>query len=87
MSDFFPQRPSASPKIYAYTLDYEDHKGLLKIGDTYREVSVRVGEQTNTAMVKKRILLEESAMRNDGTSFRDYDVHRLLKKKFVCVGG
>lgn len=87
MSDFFPQRPSASPKIYAYTLDYEDHKGLLKIGDTYREVSVRVGEQTNTAMVKKRILLEESAMRNDGTSFRDYDVHRLLKKKFVCVVG
>lgn len=86
-SVFFPQRPYISPKIYAYTLDYEDHKGLLKIGDTYREVSVRVGEQTNTAMVKKRILLEESAMRNDGTSFRDYDVHRLLKKKFVCVGG
>nr|WP_228428980.1 DEAD/DEAH box helicase family protein [Bifidobacterium catenulatum] len=26
-------------------------------------------------------------MRNDGTSFRDYDVHRLLKKKFVCVVG
>lgn len=87
MATFFPQRPDISPKIYAYTLDYEDHKGLLKIGDTCREVSVRVGEQTKTAMVKKRIVLEESAMRNDGTSFRDHDVHKLLKKKFTCVGG
>lgn len=26
-------------------------------------------------------------MRNDGTSFRDHDVHKLLKKKFTCVGG
>ena len=87
VDSFFPLRPSVSPKIYAYAIDTEDHKGLLKVGDTKRDVRIRVSEQTKTALIKPRIVLEESAMRNDGTSFRDYAVHDVLKTKFQCVGG
>ena len=34
------------------------------------------------------IVYEQTAMRNDGTMFKDYDVHKILKKnKIKNVGG
>ena len=84
---FFPQRPSLSPKIYAYAIDDESHKGQLKVGYTDRDVRQRIAEQTKTAQIQVRIVLEESAMRNDGTAFDDHAVHRLLSTKFQRMGG
>ena len=46
--DFFPQRPNANPRIYAYIDTNPDYKGLLKIGFTNRSVQERVKEQYPT---------------------------------------
>jgi hypothetical protein len=83
-SDFFPQRPEANPTIYVYELiDVPTHNGLLKVGYTVRASEKRIDEQTKTAGIKYKILLEESAMRNDGSAFIDKDVHRLLIKNKI----
>ena len=80
--DFFPSRPASKPTIYAYTTKGVDaHKGLIKVGQTSRDAKTRVAEQTQTIGVPYEILLEEPAMRNDGSVFTDHDVHRHLKKQ------
>lgn len=82
--EFFPARPLTSPTIYAYELlGVETHKGWLKIGFTDRDVKTRIKEQLGTAAIKYKIVFEESAMKQDGSSFTDHDVHRILKKKGV----
>ena len=79
--EFFPPLPSANPTIYAYELlGAELHKGLLKIGFTDRDAQTRVKEQLGTPALEYQIVLEESAMRNDGTGFRDQDIHAILKR-------
>ncbi|MEI6822155.1 MAG: DEAD/DEAH box helicase family protein [Bacteroidota bacterium] len=85
MSDkFFPQRPEANPTIYAYELiDVESHKGLLKVGYTSRTSKNRIEEQLKTSRVKYNIVLEESAMRNDGSNFTDHEVHKYLRKQGI----
>jgi len=81
---FFPPRPSVNPTIYAYELEGVDgHIGLLKVGFTDRDAKIRVAEQLQTSAVKYKIVFEESAMRNDGSSFTDHDVHRYLRKKGI----
>ncbi|MFN3950964.1 MAG: GIY-YIG nuclease family protein [Thermaurantimonas sp.] len=87
--EFFPPRPSANPTIYAYELvGVETHKGLLKIGYTDRDAQTRIREQLGTAAIPYKIVFEESAMRRDGSSFTDHDVHRLLKAwKIVNASG
>lgn len=93
--DFFPPRPSVNPIIYAYELPGIPYKeGILKIGQTSRLGEVRIDEQTKTAGIKYKIVYEDSAMKSDGSSFTDTDVHKLLRKKgfknpegewFVCT--
>ncbi len=81
---FFPPRPEANPTIYAYELiDVTTHKGLLKVGYTSRTSQNRIAEQLKTSRIKYKIVFEESAMRNDGSAFTDFDVHRYLKKKGI----
>lgn len=82
--DFFPPRPLVNPIIYAYELiGVETHKGLLKIGFSYRGAQIRIKEQLGTAAIQHKIVFEESAMRRDGSSFTDRDVHKLLRKKRI----
>ncbi len=82
--DFFPPRPDATPTIYAYELEgVSTHMGLLKIGYTDRDVKTRVAEQMKTSRVKYRIVFEDSAMRDNGSSFTDHDVHRYLRKRNI----
>lgn len=82
--DFFPSRPSANPTIYAYELvGVATHTGWLKIGFTDRDAQTRIREQLGTAAVQYNIVFEESAMKRDGSSFTDHDVHRHLRKKGV----
>ncbi len=83
-NDFFPQRPEIEPKIYVYKiLNALDRESLLKVGFTTRDVRERVKEQLGTSGLKYEIVLEESAMRNDGSSFTDHDVHRYLRSQGI----
>ncbi len=85
--DFFPLRPEANPKIYAYEDTNPQYSGLLKIGYTTKNVQQRVDQQYPTLRPGKppyRIVLEESAMRHDGSSFTDHDVHRYLRKQGIA---
>lgn len=86
---FFPPRPSATPTIYAYQLvGVDTHAGLLKIGYTDRDAQQRVAEQLKTARLQYNIVFEESAMRSDGSSFTDHDIHHhLRRRKFENVDG
>ncbi len=82
--EFFPQRPEARPTIYAYKiLNAADRKGLLKVGFTSRNVQTRVAEQLQTSGLEYKIVFEESAMRQDGSTFSDHEVHRKLKNKGI----
>ncbi len=79
--EFFPPRPATNPTIYAYELvGVATHKGLLKIGYTDRDAQKRIKEQLGTAAIQYKIVFEESAMRHDGSSFTDHDIHRHLRK-------
>ncbi len=86
---FFPPRSEVNPKIYAYILpDDRSRKGQLKVGFTTRSVVERVQEQIGATRARYEIVLIESAIRNDGTSFTDHEVHKYLRKKgFVNTDG
>ena len=80
--EFFPPRPEATPTIYAYESTHPQHKGMLKIGYTARDAKTRIAEQYPIITPGDPIVhpvLEESAIRNDGTVFTDRDVHRYLR--------
>jgi hypothetical protein len=80
--EFFPPRPDAHPTIYAYRDTHPQYEGLLKVGYTTKTAQERVAAQYPIIKPGKppyQILVEESAMRNDGTVFADYDVHRYLR--------
>lgn len=79
MSDYFYERSEINPRIYAYR--DSQFPGLLKVGYTARDVATRVKEQYPTRRPGPRgyeIVIDESALRSDGTSFHDTDVHKLL---------
>lgn len=83
------------PKIYVYTepqykaAEWEGKRkgrGFLKIGFTTGNVENRIRQQfpTNKPVDNPfEILLEEVAIRKDGTFFTDKDVHRILRKNGV----
>lgn len=90
--EFFPGRPESHPMIYAYEDTNPQYKGLLKVGYTSIDVDKRVAQQYPTkrpdGSVPYRIVLRESAMYPDGTSFTDHDVHRVLRNKQISgMGG
>jgi hypothetical protein len=85
-TEFFPPRPVSNPQIYAYEDTNLQYAGLLKIGYTAKDVRERVARQYPTLRPGDppyTILLEESAMRSDGSSFSDHDVHRRLREMGV----
>src|SRR5579862_6656014 len=87
IEEILAPRPEARPRIYAYSIDDKAHEGLLKVGQTTRDVKQRVAEQLKTAAIKNyKIELDESAVRDDGTIFSDHDVRAvLLRKKFANI--
>ena len=85
---FFPQKPIIRPTIYAYS--DTRYPGCLKVGYTSRSVEERMKEHypTITPGVSYKVELIESAMYDDGSSFRDYKVHEVLKNNGItCVAG
>lgn len=86
MSNFyFPKQSDSNPRIYVYELpNSDDHKGLLKIGYTTRTVTERIHEQLSVlGDIEHNILLDETAIKNDGQTFTDKDIHRYLDKQGV----
>lgn len=80
------------PKLYAYTIsafsstDWQGPrtgKGLIKIGYTDRDVTIRIREQLNAVKMPldtpHDLLLVESAITKDGQAFRDHSVHKALQ--------
>ncbi len=79
------------PRIYAYTepqfknTPWKNNRrgyGLIKVGFTTKSAYERISEQfgTNKPIDNPyEILLDEVAIRNDGTYFTDFDVHKVLE--------
>ncbi len=87
MPNFFPQRPATHPMIYAYEDTNPQYEGMLKVGYTSVDVDRRVAQQYPTkrpdGSVPYRIVLRESAMYPDGSSFTDHEVHKALRSKEI----
>lgn len=82
IEEILAPKPEARPRIYAYTIEDHAHDGLLKIGQTTRDVKQRVAEQLQTAAIKNyTIVLDEAAERDDGGIFSDRDVRAALVRK------
>lgn len=82
--NFFPERPALKPMIYAYEDTNPQYRGLLKVGYTSVDVATRVAQQYPTLRPSAspyRIVVSESAMRQDGSSFLDYEVHQYLRRR------
>lgn len=80
-NDFFPLRPEANPTIYAY--EDKMYPGLLKVGYTIKTAQERVAEQypvLRPGDKPYKIVLDEPAIKENGSTFTDHDVHRLLRK-------
>ena len=85
IEEILAPKPEARPRIYAYSIADPAHAGLLKVGQTTRDVKQRVAEQLKTANIKNyTIVLDELAERDDGTTFTDHEFRAALAKK-GCV--
>lgn len=82
IEEILAPKPEARPRIYAYSIADAAHKGILKVGQTTRDVKQRIGEQLKTAAIENyKIELNESAERDDGSIFSDHEVRAALQKK------
>lgn len=82
VEEILAPKPNARLRIYAYSIADPAHKGLLKVGQTTRNVKQRVAEQLKTANIKNfAIELDELAEREDGSIFTDHDVRAELVRK------
>ena len=66
IEEILAPKPEANPRIYAYSIDSKTHEGLLKVGQTTRDVKQRIAEQVKTAAIPVRIEMDESGARDDG---------------------
>jgi hypothetical protein len=82
IEEILAPKPEARPRVYAYSIADAAHDGLLKVGQTTRNVKQRVAEQLKTAAIENfRIELDESAERHDGSLFTDHEVRTALVRK------
>ncbi|ANL87051.1 GIY-YIG nuclease family protein [Rhizobium phaseoli] len=82
IEEILTSKPEARPRIYAYAIADAAHAGLLKVGQTTRDVKQRVAEQLKTAAITNYIIeLDEAAERYDGGIITDHAVRDALKRK------
>lgn len=84
MTDLFISRPGAHPTVYAFSVDTAGHEGLLKVGYTEVNAKDRIAQQFPGGFDGYQIMLVEPAMRSDGSSFTDHDVHRQLRARGIA---
>ena len=80
---YLPKQTSVKPTIYAYSDTHSDFNGMLKIGYTKNDAIKRIKEQYPIVRPTKtwQLVLEESALRKDGTVISDFQVRNLLKDR------
>jgi len=84
IDDILEKKPKARPRIYAYSIDDDAHAGILKVGQTTRDVGARVAEQLRTAAITNyRIEIDEPAERHDGSIITDHEVRAALIAKGI----
>ncbi len=82
IEEILTSKPEARPRIYAYAISSKSHAGLLKVGQTTRNVKQRVAEQLKTAAITNyTIELDESGERDVGGVITDHAVREALKRK------
>lgn len=82
LADLFPEKPAGEPRLYAYVLPKSSqHVGLLKIGQTTRDVKTRVQEQIGATGVEFVIHLDEPALDVDGQRITDNALRQRLAAK------
>ena len=82
VDEILTPKPEARPRIYAYAIAADTHDGLLKVGQTTRDVKQLVAEQLKPAAITNyTIELDESAERDDGGIITDHAVRDALKRK------
>ncbi|MBR1579308.1 MAG: Eco57I restriction-modification methylase domain-containing protein [Selenomonadaceae bacterium] len=85
--------PFSYKVIYIFAVDDRAHEGLLKIGETTlkcvgapqqsdldRAAYERIKDYTNTVAVDYDLLYTRLAVADDHSTFRDHDVHNVLKR-------
>lgn len=84
VDEIFAPKPQVQPRIYAYSIADGAHRGLLKVGQTTRDVRQRVAQQLGTAGISNYCIeLDESAVRDDGSVFSDHEVRAALEARGV----
>lgn len=79
LADLFPEKPDSEPRLYAYALPKSvQHRGLLKVGQTTRDVKTRVQEQIGATGASFVIHLDEPAIDVEGVRITDAAVRRRL---------
>lgn len=82
VEDLFPPKVSARLRLYAWsTPDIPKYAGCLKVGQTTRDVNMRIQESQGQARYSYRVEVNEPAERPDGSLVRDYQVRQRLKAK------
>ena len=82
IEEILEPKPQVRPRIYTYSINDDAHAGLIKVGQTTRDVKRRVAEQLKTAAIKNySIELDEPAERDDGSIITDHEVRAALIKK------
>ncbi len=84
-SEFFPKKTLQNPRVYAFSDYSPETKGLIRIGYTTRKVEERMKEHFPTKRPGKpyKLLLNQSAMRADGSTFHDTDIFKFLRKRKI----
>jgi hypothetical protein len=82
IDEILAPKPTVRPRIYAYSIADEAHKGQLKIGQSTRDVKKRIAEQLKTAAIRNyKIELDEPAECGDGSIFSDHAVRAALVRR------
>lgn len=82
IEEILTPKPEARLRIYAYSIADAAHDGLLKVGQTTRNVKQRLAEQLRTAAIENfNIELDELAERHDGSIFTDHEVRSALARR------
>ena len=82
IEELLPPKPGARLRIYAWsTSEVPRRAGCLKVGQTIVDVNTRIKQSQGQNPVAYTLEVDELAIREDGTFFRDYDVRERLKEK------
>lgn len=87
-AELFAPKPDARLRIYAWSSHEvaERWRDCLKVGQTTQDVNVRIPQSQGQARVAYTLEVDETADREDGTTFGDGDVRtRLIDKGFKNV--